>query len=211
MEIDVPFDPAALGLKEIGNLASWTVSSSKPGCGVEALRDEDTNLFWQSDGPQPHHLNIHFSRLVSIVAIRLYLDFEADESYTPTRITLLAGTGYHDLIPFSALSFEQPKGWIDVPLDHVGGGEDGKTLRAFLVQVRIVENHQNGKDTHVRGLKIYARDDRARGTLGALDSLRDEVLEGKGKARVSPSKPQPNGMERTWLLEPDWMGDPELR
>jgi hypothetical protein len=47
MDIDVPFDPAALGLKEIGNLASWTVSSSKPGCGVEALRDEDTNMFWQ--------------------------------------------------------------------------------------------------------------------------------------------------------------------
>lgn len=41
------FDPAALGLKEIGNLASWTVSSSKPGCGVLALRDDDTNLFWQ--------------------------------------------------------------------------------------------------------------------------------------------------------------------
>lgn len=79
------------------------------------------------------------------------------------------------------------------------------------MQVRIVENHQNGKDTHVRGLKIYARDDRARGTLGALDSLRDEMLESKGKARASPSKPQPNGMERTWLLEPDWMDDPELR
>ncbi len=47
MEIDSPFDPAALGLKEIGNLASWTVSSCKPGCGVEALRDDDTNLFWQ--------------------------------------------------------------------------------------------------------------------------------------------------------------------
>lgn len=47
MEIDPPFDPAALGLKEIGNLASWTVSSCKPGCGVEALRDENTDLFWQ--------------------------------------------------------------------------------------------------------------------------------------------------------------------
>ena len=47
MEIDTPFDPSALGLKEIGNLASWTVSSCKPGCGVEALRDEDTGLFWQ--------------------------------------------------------------------------------------------------------------------------------------------------------------------
>ena len=47
MELDVPFDPTALGLKEIGNLASWTVSSCKPGCGVEALRDDDTGLFWQ--------------------------------------------------------------------------------------------------------------------------------------------------------------------
>jgi hypothetical protein len=73
-----------------------------------------------------------------------------------------------------------------------------------------VENHQNGKDTHVRGLKIYARDDRAR-VMGALDSLRDDVLEGKGKARASPSKTQSNGMERTWLLEPDWIDEPELR
>lgn len=53
MEIDTPFDPSALGLKEIGNLASWTVSSCKPGCGVEALRDEDTGLFWQCVFKQP--------------------------------------------------------------------------------------------------------------------------------------------------------------
>lgn len=45
MDIDQPFDTT--GLKEIGNLASWTVSTCKPGCGVEALRDEDTGLFWQ--------------------------------------------------------------------------------------------------------------------------------------------------------------------
>ncbi|TGO85490.1 hypothetical protein BPOR_0391g00020 [Botrytis porri] len=154
------FDPAALGLKEIGNLASWTVSSSKPGCGVLALRDDDTNLFWQSDGPQPHYLNIHFAKFAKIRAIRIFLDFEADESYTPTRIQLLGGTGYHDLISFSELSFVQPKGWIDVNLDHVGGGSDGKTLRAFIIQVKVLENHQNGKDTHVRGLKIYSYDER---------------------------------------------------
>jgi anaphase-promoting complex subunit 10 len=47
MDTDPPFDATALGLKEIGNLASWTVSSCKPGCGVEALRDEDTGQFWQ--------------------------------------------------------------------------------------------------------------------------------------------------------------------
>lgn len=148
--------------------------------------------------------------MVSIRAIRLYLDFEADESYTPTRITLLGGTGYHDLIPFSSLAFEQPKGWIEVPLDHVGGGEDGQTLRVFLVQVKVVENHQNGKDTHIRGLKIYAMDDKARGTFG-MDSLVNDT-EGKGKSKaLTPHIGKGSGIDRTWLLEPDWMEEPELR
>lgn len=31
-------------------------------------------------------------------------------------------------------------------------------LRAHLLQVKILENHQNGKDTHLRGLQIFARD-----------------------------------------------------
>jgi len=47
MDLEPEFDPTALGLKEIGNLASWTVSTCKPGSGVEALRHEDTQLFWQ--------------------------------------------------------------------------------------------------------------------------------------------------------------------
>lgn len=42
-----PFDPSAVGLKEISNLASFTVSSYKPGCGVKELRDDDVNQFWQ--------------------------------------------------------------------------------------------------------------------------------------------------------------------
>ncbi|KAI9820540.1 MAG: anaphase promoting complex subunit doc1 [Thelocarpon impressellum] len=179
------FDPT--DLKEIGNLASWTVSTSKPGCGVEALRDEDPNLFWQSDGPQPHLLNIHFTRLVAISHIRLYLDFSLDESYTPTKLAFLAGTAHHDLQEFVELAFEQPRGWIDIDLSGVGGRQPRRSspssltssassasddrddeedeentqpvLRAHLVQMRIAENHQNGKDTHVRGLQIFARND----------------------------------------------------
>ncbi|KAG9233802.1 anaphase-promoting complex, subunit 10-domain-containing protein, partial [Amylocarpus encephaloides] len=212
METESVFDAAALGLKEIGNLASWTVSSSKPGCGVVPLRDDDTNLFWQSDGPQPHHLNIHFIKFVSIRAIRIFLDFTSDESYTPTRITLLGGTGYHNLIPFASLEFEKPMGWIDVPLDHVGGGHDGKTLRAFLVQVKIVENHQNGKDTHVRGLKVYGFDDKATGgdvLSNGLDLISEER---KNCLRVEESVGLANlSSKEKWINEPDWMGEPELR
>lgn len=44
---DVLFDPAAVGLKEISNLASFTVSSYKPGCGVKELRDDDVHQYWQ--------------------------------------------------------------------------------------------------------------------------------------------------------------------
>lgn len=46
-EEEEPFDPSAVGLKEISNLASFTVSSYKPGCGVKELRDDDSNKYWQ--------------------------------------------------------------------------------------------------------------------------------------------------------------------
>ncbi len=98
-----------------------------------------------------------------------------------------------------------------MPLDDVGGGEDGKTLRAFLVQVRIVENHQNGKDTHVRGLKVYARDEKVRGGISGLDTLGGLGEKTRKKKKASEDGEAFEGAERGWLTEPDWMGEPELR
>jgi anaphase-promoting complex subunit 10 len=149
--------PPPPGHREISSLASWTVSTHKPGCSVAALRAPSTNLYWQSDGPQPHHLNIHFFKMVAIAGMRIYLSFDDDESYTPTLIRFAAGTGYHDLQEFSVMRFEKPNGWINVEWEGVGEGDD-EVLRCMLVQVRICENHQNGKDTHLRGLQIFARD-----------------------------------------------------
>ncbi|KAF2828178.1 galactose-binding like protein, partial [Ophiobolus disseminans] len=136
-------------LREISTLASWTVSSSKPGCSIPQLRDPSPNLFWQSDGPQPHYLNIHFFKLVRIVGLRLYLDFEQDESYTPTRIVFLAGSGMNDLVEWGEMKLESPRGWVWA--DFTGM----PVLRAHLVQIKILENHQNGKDTHLRGLQVF--------------------------------------------------------
>lgn len=153
-------------------------------------------------------MNIHFSRLVSIHAIRLYLDFEVDESYTPTRILLQAGTGYHDLIPFSNLTFTQPKGWQDVDLSNVGGGK-GDELRCFLVQIKIVENHQNGKDTHLRGLKLYAKDERTGRMIDKNVTIRDREEKSsdgdKGKEDARKDK------DADSLAEPRWMTELELR
>ncbi|MCJ1476116.1 anaphase promoting complex subunit doc1 [Lambiella insularis] len=176
-------------LREISPLASWTVSTSKPGCGVPALLAASTASFWQSDGPQPHLLNIHFFKLVRIVQLRVYLDFDLDESYTPTKMSFAAGTGEYDLVEFGEWKGEQPRGWVEVGLEGCGGEGDG-VLRCMCLQVRVLENHQNGKDTHIRGVQIYAREEGGRGKRG------------KGGGERGG---------REYMEEPEWMGEPELR
>lgn len=218
--------------KEISSLASWTVSSSKPGCGVASLRSPSTALFWQSDGPQPHYLNIHFFKLVEIVGLRLFLDFEQDESYTPTRIAFLAGSGGNDLVQWAEMRFEEPRGWIDVDFEGVGAAIDvsdsddedaddimvdeeerqqrreGRrmpVLRAFLLQVKIMENHQNGKDTHLRALQIYARD---KSMIEGKNTIK-KATNGISKMQVDEAKTSGKKKKRVGL--PDWGAVPELR
>lgn len=115
----------------------------------------------RSDGQQPHLLTIHFLRRVEIRAIRFYVDYNQDESYTPTHIVFHAGTGQHDLAQFAEMPLANPVGWQDVPLDDCGGGADGNSLCCWIVQMHVKENHQNGKDTHIRGIKIYGPDEYA--------------------------------------------------
>ncbi|GAB7359910.1 hypothetical protein MBLNU230_g7437t1 [Neophaeotheca triangularis] len=219
VEDQSPFPPP--GLKEISSLASWTVSTAKPGNGVMALRSPDLAHFWQSDGPQPHLLSIHFFKLVSIVHMRVFLDFERDESYTPTKIQFLAGMGVHDLQGFAEMSLEQPQGWIDVDFGNVGPIEDDgqaqenaedvdwskrPVLRAFLIQVKILENHQNGKDTHLRAVQLFSRDDvnqRRNMTASARSPLKSTIpLRAKGVSKKH---------EHNNISMASWMNDPDLR
>jgi anaphase-promoting complex subunit 10 len=223
-EENLPFLPP--GLKEISSLASWTVTTAKPGSGVAALRSPDLNQYWQSDGPQPHLLTLHFFKLVSISLIRIYLDFESDESYTPTKIQFLAGMGGHDVQEFAEMSFEQPTGWIDVDFSNVGpveqdeDGDDAENaqrdidwskrpvLRAFVVQVRILENHQNGKDTHLRAVHVFARDEAVgvqRGDGGAAMGAKKAkaTLPMRATAAAAAKKEGNNIRLADWMLEPD--------
>ncbi|KAF5570655.1 anaphase-promoting complex subunit 10, partial [Fusarium pseudocircinatum] len=116
------FDPATAGLKEISNLARFTVSSHKPGNGVEELKSDDLKLFWQSDGPQPHKLTMYFTKRVGIRDIRFYVDYNEDESYTPTKVVFKAGTSENNLIEFATMALENPSGWQQVPIAGAGGG-----------------------------------------------------------------------------------------
>ncbi|KAJ4269627.1 hypothetical protein NW762_001295 [Fusarium torreyae] len=216
------FDPATAGLKEISNLARFTVSSHKPGNGVEELKSDDLKLFWQSDGPQPHKLTMYFTKRVGIRDIRFYVDYNEDESYTPTKVIFKAGTSENNLIEFATMALENPVGWQQVPIAGAGGDPDGNTLVAWVVQMQILENHQNGKDTHLRGIKIYSFDnDSAVGpgrdgnpvhdVVGLMDEATSRTDVGAAPTRLSTFGTTHFEPGEGGLSIPDFMREPEIR
>jgi hypothetical protein len=131
--------------------------------GSTSLLQKKTNAC-RSEGPQPHIVNIQFSKKQTISVrymlsltlkyVGLYLDYTADESYTPQVIAVKAGTCHADLQEFCITNVEEPVGWVYISL-HLDP-ERRKPLRTHLVQIVILKNHQLGKDTHIRQIKIFA-------------------------------------------------------
>jgi anaphase-promoting complex subunit 10 len=119
----VPNLDSLYGLREIGRDAlCWQLSSAKPGNGVEQVRDQSIETYWQSDGTsQPHFLQVHFARRVAISHVCLYLDYNLDESYTPKVVRVECGMTSQDLTPAvhpanSVVELSEPAGWCIIPL-----------------------------------------------------------------------------------------------
>eukprot|EP00811_Abedinium_folium_P007738 NODE_17140_length_959_cov_8.812500.p1 GENE.NODE_17140_length_959_cov_8.812500~~NODE_17140_length_959_cov_8.812500.p1 ORF type:complete len:197 (-),score=35.00 NODE_17140_length_959_cov_8.812500:243-833(-) len=162
-------------LREIGDEAAWSLSSAKPGNGVEQLRDGNTETFWQSDGSQPHLINIQFQRKVRVSELRLYTNHKVDESYTPSCISVRIGTARHDLQEVQVVDLKEPDGWVLIRLAQPRGQTRGQSpppplesvhlrdadcggavdfLRTHFIQVAVLSNHQNGRDTHIRQIQV---------------------------------------------------------
>jgi len=200
-------------VREIGDEAVWSLSSAKPGNGVEQLRDDNMDTYWQSDGLQPHLINLYFSRKISVAEVGLYLDFKLDESYTPRHIILRSGTTSHDLQLLHEWEIEEPSGWIYFPVGYhhpykqqrrkrqrrkrrrgAGGGgniddededEDNNNnknnntsqcIKTHFLQVEIASMHQNGRDTHVRQVKVWGPRSSTDGLMrGARSEMGDRL------------------------------------
>ena len=161
--------PDLPGRREIGGEAVWSLSTAKPGNGVDQLRDGSVDTYWQSDGTQPHLINVQFHKKMAVVDVALYLDYKLDESYTPKMMRIRAGTTVHDLEEVHTLELEEPCGWVVVPLGAPKKDQKpaatvpgqpapstGRTaIRTHFLQVEILSMHQNGRDTHVRQVKVF--------------------------------------------------------
>ncbi|KAK3137898.1 hypothetical protein QOZ80_5AG0361910 [Eleusine coracana subsp. coracana] len=140
-------------MREMAKTAAWSVSSCKAGNGVAALRDDNLDTYWQSDGAQPHLVNIQFQKKVQLQLVVLYVDFKLDESYTPSKISIRAGDGFHNLKEIKTVELAKPVGWVHISLS---GTDPRETfVHTFMLQIAILSNHLNGRDTHVRQIKIY--------------------------------------------------------
>jgi len=83
----------------------------------------------------------------------MYVDLTHDESYTPQKIQLRAGSSFHDLQDVGeTIELKDPRGWQVFPLVF----PSNKPVRVHLFQIMIIANHQNGRDTHIRQVKIYS-------------------------------------------------------
>lgn len=185
--------------------------------------------------------------------------------------------GGNDLVEFASWEGEAPTGWVDIPLEGVGGrnnpggegkrrrrrktnkeevrglkghdsGDDedydmnhensedynslsddeddintndpttGNVLKAMVIQMKICENHQNGKDTHVRGFQVFAQDDRIQGAGTRKEGTRKfshDRVRGDGhtqKGSESEDSTEEEAEYRVFgMAEPDWMVEPEIR
>ncbi|KAI0986188.1 hypothetical protein GJ496_010554 [Pomphorhynchus laevis] len=140
-----------------------TLSTCKPGFGLQNLIDGDRNTYWQSDGPQPHTITIEFQKKMDIVAIYLYVDYRQDESYTPGLVYLREGTRHDQLTRIDSFQFNHPIGWICIPLtkdgyeEFIQRGSTQHSKKVWTLQIAILSNHSSGRDTHIRQLKIHAK------------------------------------------------------
>ncbi|XP_076738534.1 anaphase-promoting complex subunit 10 isoform X2 [Maylandia zebra] len=114
-------------VREIGSQAVWSLSSCKPGFGVDQLRDDNLETYWQSDGSQPHLVNIQFRRRTTVKMLCIYADYKSDESYTPSKISVRVGNNFHNLQEIRTLLFlvfpsaaarDGGAQWMDSHLSH---------------------------------------------------------------------------------------------
>lgn len=145
---------------EVGGTAVWSVSSAKHGNGVMQLRDDDPATYWQSDGMMPHTISVDFPKLTPTYCVAILLNYAVDESYTPKKIVVRAGTHSGDIAQVGSADVEAPNGWILIHLleDGTATKQQQKQQRVWCTTLQIVipENHQNGRDTHIRSVKVFS-------------------------------------------------------
>lgn len=66
-----------------------------------------------TDTPHAHSCS---AAQVQVTEIAVYMDYKLDESYTPSKLSIRAGTSFHDLREIRILDLKEASGWVMIPL-----------------------------------------------------------------------------------------------
>lgn len=116
------------------------LSSSKKGYGLAELVSSNSNNFWSTDDVLPHSITISFQKKTYVHSINLLLSYSGDESYTPETLSI------HFMNKTVTQRFREPEGEKSIPIGCI----------VFDMHIIITSNHSDGKDSHLRGLKVMA-------------------------------------------------------
>lgn len=61
-------------------------------------------------------ININFRKKVVLDEIEFYVNYKADESYTPNLISIRIGTNFSDLQELKTLEIPKNTGWVSIAL-----------------------------------------------------------------------------------------------
>lgn len=120
------------------------LSSFKREHSLKELLSKDMSEYWATDDVLPHSIQIAFDKIRYVQSVQLFLSFTQDDSYTPEKIEVRSGLTRESIKPISSVTLVEPEGLFTL---NVG-------RRCFYIQIIINSNHQEGKDTHIRHLKI---------------------------------------------------------
>lgn len=112
--------------------------------------------YWNSDGAAPHTLTLQFYQRQRIAEVCVRLDYSKDESYTPDRVILRAGPTVQDVEDVRDVRLTEPTGWVRIPLGVKDGIGMSRYQCTWVLSLSIPSMHQNGKDLHVRAVKVLA-------------------------------------------------------
>jgi anaphase-promoting complex subunit 10 len=74
----------------------------------------------------------------------------------PKKIAISAGTCPHDLVDVVVTELQEPSGWVVFNMNEEDS-ERSSYFRCHYLQVKVLSMHQNGKDTHIRQIKVFGR------------------------------------------------------
>ncbi|KAI5181883.1 anaphase-promoting complex subunit 10 [Nematocida sp. AWRm80] len=124
------------------------VSTFKPGHGPQELLSSNLEKYWHTDGNLPHHIEIEFPEIKHLLKVELNLGNIQDKSYIPKEIDLRCGKTRETIDTVSTSSITDKSSIVSVPVDK----------DCCFLQLIILSNHQEGRDSRIRGISLVFSD-----------------------------------------------------